>query len=308
MFHFLQRHKVENPKLASHVSMIGGKYRICTPESVLEFYELYVKCYMCTPKSLHLVERVQYPSRFYLDLDASPVSHTLVQKNLENLDWGRFIICISDTKPQNIHVVYSDVWVKSVEEAKARCAYIKEVFTDIRECVDESVYFSGLRMIGSEKGRKRSGVYYVVNYPRQISTRLLQNTSIHGPRIGARIQHPPAKVVNEKVVGPVCVREMVYVDFSKIAHRYRNVAVYGMRKLNEILMILHTHERWCSNIQDEHKSVTIYFIVDVRKKEVYQRCHCRCSLRTCKTFTSASQKMRVKDFYTLVNTFNKNRG
>ena len=66
---FLKAFETDNAADATHLSLVGGKYKIQEPD-VPRFQEMYAQHY----KSCYLVEKVKYPSYFYMDIDKADKS------------------------------------------------------------------------------------------------------------------------------------------------------------------------------------------------------------------------------------------
>ena len=98
-----------------------------------------------------------------------------------------------------------------------------------------------------------------------------------------------------------------HVDFSTLDPMYKNIRIKAVLWThNARFHALLSDSRFCQNIMDEHRSRRVYFVVDVRKKEVLQRCLCKCSNKTCSSFVSRKVKMGIKDYYKIIDYVKEN--
>jgi hypothetical protein len=288
---FLRERRVTDSARASHVSLAGGKYAIGTAERD----ELYRWMAQDT-EGYYLVERVHYPSRFFIDLDGCEVSYPVLEKLCTEIRWGAYLICRSSRKKNNYHIIFSEQMVDSPWMAKVRCKVWSQHSELLSRSVDRSVYHTGLRMLGAYKDKRRDNQYFAMSYGGQITSALLRRASIH-------VQEPtiPTPVLwrgEPRVRGAVCDDTDGY-DFSRIHTRYSAVRATKLTRPTYWLMYMETKERWCGNYEGDHKSATVWFELNLKKKEVRQRCHCRCATKTCSTFKSPWTKLRVEDYYAL---------
>ncbi len=179
MYSFLKAYETDTVGDATHLSLVGGKYTV-SGKNVHEFHKQYVNNY----KSCFLVEKVKYPSFFYIDVDKidKKTTSTLIQR-LKSLGLNCIIAFRkpNENNEYGMHVIASNV-VEDKYEAIKLCTYFVGNYGDI------SVYNTGLRMIGSNKNNKTKRVYFpyfelnngtLIQIKESINTSLLNKCSIH---------------------------------------------------------------------------------------------------------------------------------
>ena len=288
---FLLSHAVTDSTHATHLSLVGGKYNIRTPDDVTLFFALYASC----AHDLFLIERVLYPSRFFVDLDSCNVTNATLQTICNSLNIGAFEIYVNSENARNFHVIFREYIIETPIQAKLKCAEMGLFNVNVRQSIDTSVYHTGLRMVGSKKGYGKSPIYVPIDKHSMLCMRDLYSASIHHDPMKATL-FKPQRTLKTARVHTNCETNEAF-DFSLINTQYSHIVPSKIILLNENVVILNTNIRWCSNINDHHKSNTISFVINRRKKECHQICHCRCSHRTCSTFRSKIIKIKVIDFY-----------
>lgn len=301
---YLTRYKCADASEATHLSLVGGKFNIRSDF----FYSLYAKHHEC---GAYLVEKVRYPCKWYLDIDKLPKELILQELKRVLSKLGKScIVCMPETDAQSggAHVIFSDVLVRSRDEARDRT---EKLLAGSALVPDSSVYSSGLRMLGSMKKRNVSRVYHPVftidstgtltDWPKgkpldadtlkrasifpSIDTTTLNTTTLK-PRIG---RTPPP---------PVCAEGF---DFSFINPEYKDVRVTGVKKNNRSRYTVLTRNKYCTNIQREHKNQHIYFVIDVKEHiTIHAKCFCRCAHTMCGLFRSPSHRMPLRLYHKLI--------
>jgi hypothetical protein len=281
---FLSAHRVEQTNDATHWCLTGGKYNV-RPD-----VQLFWKLYANARHPLRLVERALYPSRFFMDIDkySQPVTELIRDVRLK---YPTVVTCVCE-EGGGIHFIFPDIIVSTPEEACSICTRMCDQFPSLLPHVDRSVYRSGLRMIGSYKSLSVRRRYY--NASSNVSVSELQACSIHHGVNG----RPP--VATLKVSSPSIAKMSggIHVDFSALDQMYKYLSIKAVLwTRTERFYALLSDSRFCQNIMREHRSRRAYFVVDVRKKEVLQRCLCKCADKTCSTFMSRKVKIGIKDYY-----------
>lgn len=253
---------------ATHLSLIGGKFTMDPPD---RFHRIYSKMYT---QGAHLVEKVRYPSKFYLDYDK--VSRSFVDSvlipHLRQFQ-SACVVCVPLDSWDGVHVIFSNLVVHDKSHARS----LAETFSDQQPSLvdyDVSVYASGLRMIGSKK-KTVARVYmpYMVlddngkDVPieMKITPDMLRLCSIHldpnaiGPSIG-----PPIG----PSIGPNVMEELPY----------------NMKKLENGRYYWFTKDKYCANIGREHKSANRMYEFDPVNKRVRVRCSCKCKETGCQDY------------------------
>ena len=284
---FLRQRTTSEVSESTHLSLIGGKYNIPYYDFDM-FYDLYVK-ELNKNKPMFLVERVRYPCYLFIDLDnideliINDVYDTVnIQLSTRNAELSK----------TGVHIIYKNIIVNNYEEAVVEASKL------FAEGLDTSVYKSGLRMLGSSKNRNVSRVYKPFNKQEDLlnvedmynNSLLIHNKSLKLPCQKAKITKQLAYSSDTNTSG---------LDFSRIHPRYKNVNITNVFKRRSDI-ILQTMERFCTNVQREHKSNHIYFVV-TKDKKMYQRCYCTCDNTQCKNFNGELKPVPIKMYYTLQN-------
>lgn len=282
--------KFKADKTITHMNMLGGKYNIPYTE-YQTFYELYAKCH----ESAFLVEKLMYPFKFFLDVDKCNVDETLllVQKEFQEREY----ITLVNDQNDGVHVIFQD-WIIQDE------AQVEKAVSQLTMNVDRSVYKTGLRMVGS---RKKLGVRRVYRprtlrlksesstfgNPCVLTPEIMEMCSIHTPTSVPRtVSYTASDMVQKSIKRQH--RDIVDFSWTKLEH------------MNSSFIKIHTLYKFCENIQREHKSNHVYYILDVKKKEMKQKCYCTCENKElsvnkvpCKNFESRPIKIPIKLYYKL---------
>ena len=289
---FLASHRASDTRCVTHLNLTGGKYEIRT--DVGEFRNLYAK----TRNPMHLVERVLYPSRFFVDVDKYPdaidgLFHEVTKH------FPCVVMCVCTEGETGIHLIFPDVVVHNPEDANTTCARLCDRVPVLAPFVDKSVYRSGLRMLGSHKSATVQRAYsmYGSNHsnPTRVSAFDLGLCSIHHGIHG----QPPVSITSKPAPSTRRLTGSIHVDFSVLNDAYKAVCVFDVKKYGtgDRYYTLLCNNRFCQNIMEEHRSKCAYFVVDVRKKEVTQRCLCKCQTKSCSSFISHRAKIGLREFY-----------
>jgi hypothetical protein len=284
---FLKDHWVNDSERATHLSLAGGKYEI--RRNLHLFRDLYTS----STKNMYLIERTLYPSRFFMDIDKCPLHIDTLLLALNQIQ-DRFIVCVCEHQ-DGLHLIFKDVIVETPAAAIKLCSQICSRVPFLAGFVDTSVYFSGLRMIGSHKSRTVDRRYHV-HGSSSFTNADLEMCSIHHGIHGT----PHVKVVIPKSISSITGRMMF--DFSNLNSNFKLVRVQSIKKSNNTVFLI-SDSLYCTNIKKRHASKNAYFIVDMKKKELSQRCLCKCPAKSftiaCSSYSSQKVKMKVRDFYTI---------
>lgn len=273
---------------ATHLSLIGGKFKI---DKVDLFLRMYSKNYKTA--GAHLVEKVSYPSKWYIDLD-----HQLpgfVEDKLINIlaaTRENCIVCVP-SELDAAHIIFHDIVVNSPDEAIQKTS---KLFTDF----DKSVYRSGLRMIGSKKKAHIGREYYPYAYvrngnviypdsPGQLTYDDLLLATIH-------TNLPPLPIACRQ--RSIDVSSITTTDFGFIHPNYKNVSVSQIKAMKGFIHVL-VKSRFCMNVERAHSSNHVYFVIrETSPMTVHVQCFNDCN---CKGYKSASYRMPVVLFYSIKN-------
>jgi len=283
---FLNNHKVSENELVTHLNMIGGKYNL--RHVMKEFRELYLIHF----NDMHLVERVLYPSKYFIDLDHCKLSIDTLKDVFHTISCN-FIILKCKENDTNYHIIFNDVNMSSPEEARKICNILTTTCNELNLYLDQSVYNTGLRMIGSKKTKIIEKQYFT-NTVGSFTLDDLKASTIH---INDGLNTKPSKsMANSQQKS----RAMFTCDFSRIHNAYKHTTITDMMKFDHAY-VLQSDNKWCMNINGEHKSNKIYFVLNIKKKEVSMKCRCKCINKTCRVYKSRSVKMLMKDYNTIKN-------
>lgn len=269
----------ENASESTHLSLIGGKYKVTTPD---RFHRIYAKMWT---QGAHLVEKVWYPSRWYLDFDkvSSDFVHNTLIPRLLRFKQG-CVVCVCRDTWDGVHVIFPNVIVKDKSDARKWSDTFKN--GDPTLSYDPSVYSSGLRMIGSKKKRDVSRLYtpyvFVDDTVRVIegdpvTPQLLRLCSIHS---------------DQQCFDPVAIKTLTtfkegseHENMKKLSGRY-----YWFTK-----------ERYCENVGREHKSANRMYELDFKDKRMRTRCSCKCIDTGCEQYRGPWQPVPIKLYYYIQN-------
>jgi hypothetical protein len=271
---------------ATHLSLIGGKFKI---DKIDLFLRMYSKNYKTI--GAHLVEKVSYPSKWYIDLD-----HQLpgfVEGKLINIlvaTRENCIVCVPSERDA-AHIIFHDIVVNSPDEAIQKTS---KLFTDF----DKSVYRSGLRMLGSRKKANIGREYYPYAYVRNGNVVYSESPGqlTHADLLLATIHTnlPPIRIACH----PRSINVATTTDFGFIHPNYKNVSVSQIKPMKGFIQVL-VKSRFCMNVDREHSSNHVYFMIrETSPMTVHVQCFNDCN---CKGYKSASHRMPVVLFYNIKN-------
>lgn len=275
-------------KIYTHVCMIGRNNHKIEYDKIDIFYKWYID----NISQMHMVERVRYPCKFFIDYD--DYRSDLIELLMKSYPTNSYIICINETQ-SGVHIIFQDIQISSPEDAEKQC----KKFGDC----DISVYRTGLRMIGSKKKTTPKRYYpcfridkdTVHTLDKQITIEMMNLCSILIPHIS--IEPPVSKLKTTRALK----NNGVSYDFSFIHENYSNVFITKINKISHKIIILNTTTKWCQNIYTEHNSKTIYFIIRIGPKiTISQRCYCRCDHTNCKTFESEKHYIPLFLYYKII--------
>jgi hypothetical protein len=284
---------------ATHLSLVGGKFRITQLDL---FHKMYFR--MVSSMEAHLVEKVRFPCRWYIDLD----KQSEILENLRTIlvhHGERCIVSMPDSH-DGVHIVFPDILVASKADAIRRTT---QLFRNTDIVFDTSVYASGLRMLGSRKSKTVDRVYmpvYEVQHGEwrasEWSLRTLCESSIMA-NTERKSENPKAElqVVCEKTQD-FSETTLCQGDFSFLHDRYKNIR-YQAKRYNKDYINVMTDSRYCINIGREHKSNRVYFVVYANPKTrvitVYSKCFCQCEHTGCANYKSPEKRMPLLLYFKL---------
>jgi hypothetical protein len=294
---FLTTHTTRSSQEATHLSLVGGKYKIKDSASVKQFRELYIS----HPNTNYIVERVCYPGYFFMDLDKCRIPLAGLSKLLKSLSDEVFIysnaIVPNSEMELGIHAIFKNIIIHSPVDAERILNKMCEKVPEIQEYVDHSVYRSGLRMIGSKKSYKVNRIYLPLN-KRHLTIRDLENASIHYKIETATPYSGQPRQITEYL-------NTKYLNFKGIHPLFEKISIQSVQKKERIdflsdnkqtTFIIISTSKFCPNINGTHKSKNAYFVLNTKSHEVYQKCLCKCAHTSCSTYKSPVLKLNIAEF------------
>jgi hypothetical protein len=273
---FLRAHKTAHPSEATHLSLTGGKYSIRSLADVHAFRKLYIR----EPNRHCLVERVCYPSVLYMDLDHCSLDATKLANTLRSSFDNVYIYT---NREGGYHIVLRAMIATSPTDAVRLCENVCRTCPLISPFVDVSVYFSGLRMIGSKKSSHVARVYYPIRTNRTITVLDLEQSSIHHqiqtsrPWVGKRAPDPRTRT-------PVVTGE-VRLNFHHLHEQYTDIKVQDVKYTRPFVSII-SDSTFCPNVNRLHRSKKAYFVINMITKTMVHKCLCKCETTGCKDYRS----------------------
>lgn len=288
MERLLQSCACEHASDATHLSLIGGKFKMTNVDL---FFRMYLKSYTL---GAHLVEKVSYPSKWYVDLDH--ISPDYVHRGLKDLlvRHGEDCIVCAPSEGDAAHIIFHKVIVDSPDQAIQRTSTL---FTDF----DRSVYRSGLRMLGSKKKASVDRAYYPCysirdgtvceRQERTLTYEDLVHASIHTGLPAQKTARGPWISQSPPVTGDL--------DFSFVHPAYKRVGVSQIKAVGGQWIQVMVKSRFCMNVDREHTSNHVYFVIrDANPMELHAKCFNNCE---CKGYKSKKYRVPVVLFYTIKN-------
>jgi hypothetical protein len=290
--------RTDDTSAATHLFMDGGKL-VLTKEKSEHFWKTY-KNMILSNTSICLVERSNAEKcRFFLDIDLKGRPFDIdafAQRASIDFPDAVYVVCFRRNEHTifGVHVIFHSLTYASVAEAKS----IAKRFAWV-DGIDESVYSTGLRMIGSVKPQQtpREDTMYLPAYkvygttikkvPKSISRRAVDETSI-------RLSYANRKdeASEKKMVCIPCAEDLV--PETVLLHKNYKDCVTHIQHYKDGYFVANTNSRYCLNTGDEHASAHVYFVIHPKTRMMFQKCFCRCADKTCKTFKSKGVKLSLR--------------
>jgi hypothetical protein len=283
---------------STHLFMSGGKLKLSDNDVEL-FWKHYINC-VNSKISVSLVERSNsILMRFFLDIDIKDPSclfdvDDFMRKEREVMKYSDYVICTRQVgnKILGVHVVYQNVTYTTVDEAKT----LVKLFSII-EGVDSSVYSTGLRVIGSVKpgqSVERKHVYLPIlrvtnNVIHHIESCVTPNTlMLTNIRLSHTNRAPVSKSIMFSTTRDKMSSDDCMIPETSLIHPEYDNCITDVTHYIDDYFIANSCSKYCTNINREHNSASVYFVINVRSKQMYQKCFCKCQNKTCKTYKSKS--------------------
>lgn len=303
---FLRNHATPCPENASHLSLVGGKYHI-PDKDIEEFYHLYSISY----RECHLVEKVRYPSRFFADVDkieSSDLSELIKRLSKKNIGG---VLCIRDADENGLyglHMICTDV-VENKNDSLALCTQYLGTYADL------SVYSTGLRMIGSSKKYNIKRIYYpryeisngqVNPIDCAITPEILKRCSIHLRHTDSFVPmkvntflHVPKHITTRREYDTKRkYSKSTQINLGFVHRKYEDVTISKKTSYNNNI-VLFVDTKYCLNISKEHTNNHVYFVINTKTREIYQKCFCTHNRKDlcCSEFKSTKKRIPPLSWY-----------
>lgn len=288
----------------THLSLTGGKYEV---KDVSGFHDMYARHYAQHP-GVHLVEKVRYPSKWYLDVDHVDDKRINAVVGILLAHGEPCVVCVPPNSMDGIHVIFTNVRVDSKQDA---CARSETLLRNTSIVFDKSVYSSGLRMIGSKKGKGNAPRVYMPFYrvlkrytgerlcPRTITPSLLSECSIHHPHAADPLRSVPTPVVCTTIRHLSMGTNMI--DLSFIHPMYARIEPTSIKRWGtHNRSYIFTNQRFCMHLNKEHKSAGVCFeivdnpVITGKPKTIRCRCTCKCAHTGCDAFRGIAHALPMK--------------
>lgn len=258
----------KNSDEATHLFMDGGKLNI-----PLEKYPLFLKSYhkaIVSQEPVSLVEKVgrNCEMRFFLDIDKCVEITEILDVSKSVLKCDDYVI-YQCTNNKGIHIIFNIIvnYSQAINYAKD---IVSKLPKDIGVHVDESVYNTGLRMVGSIKfsSGKVDQRYYLPLGCKNIEDLTLNHLKKSIIRLRRLENYVQSKRVNNETLTKVADH------IHKIHKNYSDIKLTTCKKIGDYYCI-NADSKFCCNIEKDHKSCGIYFVLSANN-ELYQKCFCPC--------------------------------
>lgn len=272
---------------STHLLMDGGKLRI-DQRTAGVFWRKYMNM-LRSGKSVCLVERANATRmRFFMDIDIKHAPNfdleDFILRTATLYPDGDYVVCTREDGGElmGVHAIFHNLTYETTEE----CLNIFERFRWV-EGIDESVYNTGLRVVGAVKPGQtfETKNMYLPRYrvrgcqaqriPQTISLKNIEDTTI-------RLSHQN-RVMNAVKTCSACD---VDIPETRMIHKKYENSVVSVTEYKNGYYVAKSNSRYCLNIKGEHSSAHVYFVIHPESRVMYQKCFCKCDDKTCKDFKS----------------------
>lgn len=279
---------------STHLLFSGGKIQL-TDDKKKSFWKMYVSC-VNNGEPQYLMERSNSKRmRFFLDIDMKENIGLTLKKfyNIDKQIFGNtstYVICTRKkcNEIKGIHVVYHNLIYTHTREALELADKFDKFIN-----VDKSVYNTALRIVGSLKKDDKllqENMYMpsckiingrIFRMKKEITYETMKDTTI---RLSTENRSDDFIKSKKQIMCQPIVESIEEIDID----------ITGIYHQADEFYVINTTDKYCENIDTEHKSAGVYYVGDVRKKIIYQKCFCRCSDKTCSTFRGTPIDMTNK--------------
>ena len=315
---FINKFKTDDAKNATHLSLKGGKYNI-DEKNIYNFFKCYYENYKT--EKLYIVEKINKDNfKLFYDLDSKDIilDDDLVfefikdvKKIFENLKVNvnlTYILHKSDTR---YHLIYPELTIdnKIVYYINTKLCELNNIYKKI---IDNSVYNTGLRLIGSYKtnSNKVYQIYDIQNkeYSNLTFNLLLKSSIINFDNIEKLQLNIDLDIIYNNNTNIDLKKNEIKNETLKLTNvkNYTNNILYenlknlviDIKTENNIEFIL-IKERHCPFYNCEHKRKQYYLYLEYNK--LTYNCKLRCYNSECK---GKSIKVKTKMDVFLTNNIN----
>lgn len=181
---FLKNFSKNTAKKHTHLSFVGGKYNI-EPDQLENFHKVYFKTLKAGGENMYLIEKVSKKLNYYQDIDISVNVNEIADRShhgngsdsnddlvLDIIKTTQFVMnsnleiecdltpIVAKRNNWRYHIHYPNVALLQ-KDAINLTKTVKDVLGKRGECLDTSVYKTGLRMIGSKKDNTEKVSYKI---------------------------------------------------------------------------------------------------------------------------------------------------
>ena len=299
----------------SHTLMSGGSLSVPTGEST-QFMKTYIE--EVTKMKLYVVE-LKTPS-FYMFMDVDYVGESKLSRDeivsivhkIHQVIPGRCVAAVAKPKPKDsliksgIHIHWPETIVDK-SHAIELMDEVKASLPDLASFIDDSVYKgSGLRMLWSHKKGKCGDEdpyipFYDANNKKFFEK---QNPSFHLLKLFS-IRYEDSVIKGEEVTpkNETDIEMFVYRCMND-ERRYKNckepfdTARITKMTRDKNMVFVQTPSRYCMNTKRCHKSNHVYYVINLERGVLYQKCFDE----NCKSYEGLHHKMSPQ----ILEEFDKN--
>lgn len=303
---FLNSYTKDTSKVQTHLNLNGGKYNI--PENQLNsFYKIYYDEIIKNNNEISLSEKISEHFAYFQDIDSKGktindddimkliATSIKLMKEWFDVDQINYIV---SKRMSNYHINYYDIVVTS-ETAILFTKEIVEKEEMFKDYIDTSVYKTGLRLLGSSKGKQsnqndeekfykiydlNTGIY-TNNVPYEIFklTLIRRGTDTELLKIKKEITNSNENV--QKPVGKISVTQSIMIELTKLFELLKETnesvkdfdltpvkAKYQSNR-SGMCYYVETNNRFCPFKHRDHARISNPMYVELSKKGLAVRCY-----------------------------------
>ena len=298
-YEFINKFKTNDAKNATHLSLKGGKYNI-DEKNIYNFFKYYYNNYKT--EKLYIVEKINKEDfKLFYDLDSKDINLNDdlvikfindVEKTILNLNCNANINYILHKSDTRYHLIYPDIIIDTniIHYINDKLCKLNEIYKKI---IDNSVYNTGLRLIGSYKTNSNK-VYEIYNIFKKeynnLTFELLLKSSIKNFDNNKKLQlnielHTDLttdlniNLKKNEIKNETLKPNTLQYYTNNIFYENLKHLITDIKKENNIEFIL-LKERHCPFYNCEHKRKQYYLYLEYNT--VTYNCKLRCYNSECK--------------------------